>query len=626
MEQGISDLRTDRIRLHKTLLAGLILASMTLFLYWPVQSFDFVNIDDPLYVVENPHVQRGLTPDGLRWAFGTLYSGSWHPLTWLSHMLDWEIYRSNAGRHHWTNVQIHLAGVLLLFWVLKAMTGMLWGSALAAALFAIHPLHVESVAWVSERKDVLSGLLWFATIGAYTWYVKSPGWVRYTLVVLSFVMGLMAKPMLVTLPLVLLLLDGWPLSRGSGALTVFDPIVKGPVWMRLLVEKVPLLIIATAASVVTYFAQQGSGAIRTLDQYPVGVRAANAIVSYGTYIWKMVWPVELAVFYPYPGMPSEWKIAMAVLFLAAVSAWVIRYYRQYPFLAVGWLWYLGTLVPVIGIVQVGSQSLADRYTYLPLVGLFIVAAAGSNAIVERRQKWRTPLIVFFVVLLSWHGFLARAQVETWKDSITLFEHAIRVTEVNPVAHNNVGALYLSFDGKDCQKAVPHFLKAIEQKGDYAAPHHNLGVCAVRSGSHDKAIHYFQKAAELDSRSAQPRIELGLLLMQQGRFEAAEADFMQVLRLDPSHEVAHTKMALIFIHRDRLGDAEVHLSEALRVKPRNAEALNNLGLVRMKQGRTGDAITCFQKAREFAPGNTIIEANLKTAFDIRQKDTLGKGSL
>jgi Flp pilus assembly protein TadD len=624
--RGFDIFRKGSIRLKKDLLVGLLLASMTLLLYWPVQSFDFVNIDDHTYVVENLHVQRGLAPDGFRWALTTLSSGSWHPLTWLSHMLDWQFYRSNAGMHHWTNVQIHVACVLVLFWVLKAMTGMLWGSALAAALFAIHPLHVESVAWVSERKDVLSGLLWFATMGAYAGYVNSPGWGRYALVVLSFVLGLMAKPMLVTLPLVLLLLDGWPLARGARAVTVFDRIVKGPVWIRLLAEKVPLLILATAVCVVTCLAQQGSGAIGTLEQYPLGVRAANAMVSYGEYTWKMVWPVELAVFYPYPGMPSAWKIVMAVSFLAAVSAWVIRYARRYPFLPVGWLWYLGTLVPVIGIVQVGSQSLADRYTYLPLVGLFIAAAAGSNAIVERRPEWRTPLIVFFVALLSWHGFLAKAQVETWKDSITLFEHAIRVTEVNPVAHNNVGALVLSFDKRNCESAVPHFLKAIEQKGDYAVPHYNLGVCAVRSGNHEKAIHYFQKAAELDPSSAQPRIELGLLLIQQGRFEAAEADFLQVLRLDPSHEAAHTNLAMIFIHRGRLGDAEAHLRAALRINPRNAEALNNLGLVRMEQGRTDDAIACFMKARELMPGNAAIETNLRIACEKRQKDTLGKGAI
>ena len=618
-------LKMGNKRLNPILGICLFLAMMTLILYWPVQSFEFVNIDDHTYVVENPHVQRGLSPDGFRWAFGTLYSGSWLPLTWLSHMLDWEIYRSNAGGHHWTNVQIHLVGVLVMFWVLRAMTGMLWGSALAATLFAIHPLHVESVAWVSERKDVLSGLLWFATMGAYAGYVNSPGWGRYALVVLSFVLGLMAKPMLVTLPLVLLLLDGWPLARGARAMTVFDRFVKGPVCIRLLAEKVPLLILATAVSVVTCFAQQESGAIGTLDQYPLVVRAANAMVSYGEYIWKMVWPVELAVFYPYPEMPSAWKIVTAVLFLTAVSAWVIRYARRYPFLPVGWLWYLGTLVPVIGIVQVGSQSLADRYTYLPLVGLFIAAAAGSNAIVERRPKWRTPLIVFFVVLLSWHGFLARAQVETWKDSITLFEHAIRVTEVNPVAHNNVGALVLSIDKRDCEKAVPHFLKAIEQKADYAVPHYNLGVCAIRSGNHEKAIHHFQKAAELDPNSAQPRIELGLLLIQQGRFEAAEAYFLQVLRLNPSHEAAHTNLAMIFIHRGRLGDAEAHLREALRVNPRNAEALNNFGLVRMEQGRTEDAIASFMKARELMPGNAAIETNLRIACEKRQKDTSGKGS-
>jgi Flp pilus assembly protein TadD len=430
----------------------------------------------------------------------------------------------------------------------------------------------------------------------------------------------------VTLPLVLLLLDGWPLARGAGAVTVFDRIVKGPAWMRLLAEKVPLLILAAAASVVTCYAQQGAGAIRTVEQYPLGVRAANAMVSYGEYIWKMVWPVDLAVFYPYTGMPSAWKIVMAVLFLAVVSALVIRYARRCPFLPVGWLWYLGTLVPVIGIVQVGSQSLADRYTYLPLVGLFIAAAAGTNAIVERRPEWRSPLIVFFIVVLSWYGFLARAQVVTWKDSIMLFEHAIRVTEVNPVAHNNVGALYLSFDGNNCEKAVPHFLKAIEQKADYAAPYYNLGVCALRSGNHERAMHYFQTAAELDPKSAIPRIDLGLLLMQQGRFDAAEADFQQVLRMDPSHEVAHTNLALIFIHRGRLGDAEAHLRDALHVNPRNAEALNNLGLVRMEQGRTEEAIASFLRARELMPGNAVINANLKIAREKRQKNTPGKGAI
>jgi protein O-mannosyl-transferase len=624
--RGFDTFRKGSIRLKKDLLVGLLLASMTLLLYWPVQSFDFVNIDDHTYVVENLHVQRGLAPDGFRWALTTLSSGSWHPLTWLSHMLDWEFYRSNAGMHHWTNVQIHLACVLVLFWVLKAMTGMLWGSALAAALFAIHPLHVESVAWVSERKDVLSGLLWLVTMGTYAWYVKSPGWGRYSLVVLSFVLGLMAKPMLVTLPLVLLLLDGWPLARGSGAVTVFDRIVKGPAWIRLLAEKVPLLILATAVSVVTCFAQKDVGAIRTLEQYPLAVRAANAMVSYGEYIWKTVWPVDLAVFYPYPGMPSAWKIIMAVLFLAVVSTLIIRYARRYPFLPVGWLWYLGTLVPVIGIVQVGSQSLADRYTYLPLVGLFIAVAAGANAIVDRRPEWRSPLIIFFIVVLSWYGSLAKAQVETWKDSITLFEHAIRVTDVNPVAHNNVGALYLSSDENDCEKAAPHFLKAIEQKGDYAAPYYNLGVCALRSGNHERAIRYFEAAAELDPRSAKPRLDRGLLLMQQGRFDAAEADFWQVLRMDPSHEAAHTDLALIFIHRGRLEDAEAHLREALRVNPRSAEAFNNLGLVRMEQGRAEDAVANFLKARELMPGNAAIETNLRIAYEKRRKNTSGKGAI
>ena len=299
-------------------------------------------------------------------------------------MADVELYRLNPAGHHWTSVLIHAINTILLFLVLYVMTRCMWPSALVSAIFALHPLHVESVAWVSERKDVLSGLLWFSAMGAYAWYVKYPSGRRYALVVSAFVLGLMAKPMLVTLPFVLLLLDWWPLRRFPSAKTFVDPLGKRPAWLRLSMEKLPLLIIAIAASVATYIAEKGFGAIGTIEQYPLEVRLTNAVVSYGEYLWKTVWPLELSVMYPHQGLPPAWKIVTAVSVLIAVSWLALRQRRRYPFFLVGWFWYLCTLVPVIGLVQVGYHAMADRYMYLPLVGLSIAIAWGAKTIVERR--------------------------------------------------------------------------------------------------------------------------------------------------------------------------------------------------------------------------------------------------
>jgi Flp pilus assembly protein TadD len=615
--------------LKQTLMVALLLASMTLILYWPVKSFDFV-YDDHLYVTDNLQVQDGLTLDGIRWSFTAFHAGNWHPLAWLSHMADFETYGSYAGGHHWTSVLIHTVSAILLFFVLSLLTQSPWASALVAALFTIHPIHVESVAWVSERKDVLCGFFWILTMGAYARYVKVPNLRRYLLVLGSFVLGILSKPMAVTLPFVLLLLDYWPLRRFAGSRTAFDR------WMpragtsgrtnalRLLIEKTPLLLLVAVSCVATIIAQKGIDALWSLEKMPLEVRFANAVVSYVGYLGKTIWPVDLAILYPHAGMPPAWKFATALLLLVSISWFTIRKAREHPYLIVGWLWYLGTLVPVIGIVQVGSQSMADRYTYLPLVGIFIAVAWGAKSLVEKQPAVKHFAIALFFVAVAGLLILAKSQVETWRNSITLFEHALTVTKVNPVARYNIGAHYL--ERNDCKKAVPHFLEAIEMKKNFAQALHCLGVCASREGNAAGALHYYGQAILIDSRLKTPRFDRGLLLMQQGRLDEAVEDFRQILRTDPAHEAAYTNLGLILLRQGNLGDAETHLREALRVSPRNAEALNNLGLVRMKQGRTEDAIACFQKAREFAPGNTVIEANLKTAFDIRQKDTSGKGSI
>ena len=616
--------------LRGVLLIGLLLAAVTLILYWPVQSFDFVNFDDDIYVTDNRQVQRGLSMEGLRWAFTTFHAGNWHPLTWISHMTDVEAYGLDAGGHHRTNALIHAAAALLLYIVLRAMTGSLWGSALVAALFAIHPLHVESVAWVSERKDVLSGFFWILTMGAYTHYAKNPSLRRYLLVLVSFGMGLLSKPMLVTLPFVLLLLDYWPLKRLAGTRTAFDPWVYAggtagrAGLLRLIVEKVPLFIVAAAACIVTLIAQREVGALWTLEKMPFEQRIANAFVAYMEYIRKMLWPADLSVLYPHAGMPPAWKTGLAVTLIASLSYVAVRKAREMPFLLVGWLWYLGTLVPVIGIIQVGSQSMADRYTYLPLVGLFLAAAWGAKSLVEKRPLLKPVVIACVIVALAGLPIPSRVHVETWKNSVTLFEQALRMTEVNPLAHHNIGAYYL--ERNECQKAVPHFLMALEAKKDYPYALSNLGVCTSRGNDPERALRLFDKAIRIEPRFTKARIDRAIYLMRLGRLEEAGMDFLEILKMKPDHEAAHTNLGLIFVQQGKLGDAEAHLREALRVNPRNAEALNNLGLVRMKQGQADEAVDSFLKARDFAPGNPVIEANLKTASDKQRKDALGKGAI
>jgi Tfp pilus assembly protein PilF len=472
---------SDRFRV---LLICFLLGLTTLIIFEQVRRSDFINYDDTAYVTENQHVRGGLAFNNILWAFAAAYGGNWHPITGLSHMLDCELFGLNPKWHHLVNLLFHAANTMLLFWVLKDMTGALWRSAFVAAAFALHPLHVESVAWVSERKDVLSTMFWLLTMAAYTRYTRFGGAKWYMVALLLFALGLMAKPMLVTLPFLLLLLDYWPLNRLRNKRDIKNPAL----------EKLPFFVLTVISSVITFLVQRKSGAMAGVDIMPLKMRFANAVVSYLRYVGKMVWPNKLAVFYPYQADRLLFlEVAAAALVLLGISILVIMLASRHRYLPVGWFWYLGTLVPVIGLVQVGSQSMADRYTYVPLTGLFIIVAW---ALPELFVRWRYRDVVLGVsaaaVLLAL-SICTYFQLHHWRNSITLFSHALSVTNENILAHLNFGEA-LSSKGKP-EEAMNHYRQALRIKPDFALAHVNLGDVLLSQGKFDEAIGHFRQALQ-----------------------------------------------------------------------------------------------------------------------------------
>jgi len=481
--------------MRSNFIVSLFLTIATLAVYWQAGNHEFINYDDITYVTGNPHLQAGFSPEGIIWAFTSGYAGNWHPLTWISHILDIQLYGMDPGRHHLTNVLFHIGNTLLLFLVFRRMTGALWCSAFIAALFALHPLHVESVAWIAERKDVLSTFFWMLTMGAYAWYVERRGFLRYLLVLLFFILGLMAKPMLVTLPFVLLLLDYWPLSRFQfGHQNGNIVIQRKSVVIRLICEKIPLFALAAASCIVTLFAQQSGGAVCSFSAFPINIRIANALVSYVGYIVKMLWPHQLAVLYPHPGMLPWIQVIGACLLLVFIFILAFMALKRCPWLIVGWVWYIVTLVPVIGLVQVGSQAMADRYTYVPLIGIFIMIAFG---VPELMSGWRyrkiglsTMAVACLLVLMATTWF----QVRYWANSVTLFERALAVTENNYVLHSNLGVTLFSKGKVD--EAIDHFHDAMRINPRYAKAHNNLGTALIHKGKVKKAIAHFREALRI----------------------------------------------------------------------------------------------------------------------------------
>jgi protein O-mannosyl-transferase len=575
------------------------LALVTAALYSPVRHHQFVYLDDKEYVTENPHLQSGVTSSGVVWAFAHSYAGNWHPLTWVSHALDCQIWGLNPMGHHLTNVVFHVANSVLLFLVLSRMTGACWRSALVAALFAWHPLQVESVAWISERKNVLSTFFCFLAFASYLGYVRRPRWPQYLLVLLCFALGLMAKPMLVTLPFVLLLLDFWPLQR-------LRFVTLGSLWPALrplLWEKVPLFLLAAASSLITYLVQKNAGALYSFQQVSVSLRLCNALVSYAAYIGDLFWPAGLAVFYPFRVVPNLWQVAGSVLFLLAATGFVLRQWRQYPFLAVGWFWFCGTLVPVIGLVQTGGQAMADRYAYLPFIGLFIILAWGLPVLLPRWPVWRWLVPAGAVGGLAACLMVTSQQLHYWTDNKALFERALAVTSNNAFAHLNLSESLR--DEGDLDGAASHQREALRLNPGYKEAHHNLGVVLLLQGKVDEGIEQFQEALQIYPDYAIAHSNLAEALMGQGKVAPAIYHCQAALRLKPDLAEAQNNLAWLRAtqpdrrYRDGAEALRLAQSAVLRTGGKNPSMLDTLAAAQAETGRFEEAVQTAEQAHLLA---------------------------
>jgi tetratricopeptide (TPR) repeat protein len=617
---------------------SVVLVAIIVFIYASVLHYGFLSYDDPVYVSENAQVLRGLTGQGVWWAFTTGHASNWHPITWLSHMLDVQLYGMNAGRHHLSNLLFHIANALLLFLLLYRTTGVWRRSAMVAALFAAHPLHVESVAWIAERKDVLSALFWMLTMHAYVNYVRKPRLRRYVTVVVLFALGLMSKPMLVTLPLVLLLLDVWPLGRvrfGEGQLRI---------WLGMFREKIPLFIMAAASSVVTIVAQWGAGTVQSFETAPLYQRAANALVSYVAYLGQMLWPRNLAAYYPYETL-SLWQAAASASILIAVSVIVIRFFRSSPFLFVGWLWYVLTLVPVIGLIQVGGQARADRYTYIPLIGVFIIAAWGIPVVLKRWRYRGAVLQTAACILVCALAASARSQVRYWESNLALWKRAVEVTADNYFARTDLGfalidsgdfaagiaqyteALRINPDSAETHNALgtalfkqgqldaamEQYAMALRIRPGFAEAHSNRGIALATQGDIDEAFSEFQKALEISPDDPKIQYNFGFTLANQGKLDEAMSYYRKALEINPDYADAHFQMGNAFAGKGMLNEAVAEYTRALQIRPEYEDAHNNLGVILLRLNRYDEAIVHFKEALRINPRSTRAQENLNRAL-------------
>ena len=623
----------------------LTLALVTAALYWPMMHYPFINIDDEQYITSNPHVQAGLTWPGIVWAFKNTEAANWHPLTWISHMLDCQWYGLYPGGHHSTNLIFHVINTLLLFLWLRQITGALWRSALVAALFAWHPLRVESVAWAAERKDVLSAFFWILTLMAYTRYAQcvasgkrqvartasflsrvtchvSP---YYLLALLFFAGGLMSKPMVVTLPFVLLLLDFWPLERFSRftfhvsrSEKPSTPINREPAESaaRLIGEKLPFLALALAGSVVTYLIQKSGGAVWSLGVLPFHARVANALLAYVRYLSKTFWPADLAIIYPYPRQWPVMAVMGAALLLAIWSGLFLWRARQNPYLLVGWFWFLGTFIPAIGLVQVGAQSMADRYTYLPGIGLFILIVWGLNDFLIFRPQWRKMAMLTGGLALA--GCLAGTgiQLNLWQNNVKLLRHAINVTRDNFVACNFLGRVLDDSGQKD--EALLLYAESVRIEPHYPQAQFNLGMALLNRGWAEKACEPLAAAVRLVPDNAGARYYFGMALMDGGRLDDATVQFNEALRLNPNLAGAQSKLALVFIKQGKTAEAIPHFAETVRLLPNDAEARFNLGLALLNNHQPAEATVQFSEELRLTPDATKAHYRLAQALQQQNK--------
>jgi len=579
------------VGVSKSVVAAL-LATLTLAVFAQVSGFQFLSYDDTEYVTGNARVRGDLTPAGVAWAFTTMTAANWHPLTWISHMADWSLYGPRAGGHHVTSLILHLASVLLLFQALCVASGATVPSGVVAALFAIHPLHVESVAWIAERKDVLSTLFLMLALLAYARYAKRPSRARFAWVALAMAAGLLAKPMLVTLPVLLLILDYWPLGRLASKADL----------RTLAIEKLPLVPLVVASSIVTFVAQARWGAVRTLEQLPFAARAENALVSYVRYLAKAAWPTDLAVFYPYTELPP-WQVGLALVVLGGVTYGALRLRRSHPALITGWLWYLVSLLPVLGLVQVGEQAIADRYTYVPMIGPFLAVAWGVPAIPWLSSPARRAGAVVWIAALA---FVAHVQAGYWRDTLTLFRHTLRVTEGNYVAHQVVGDALAVSGALD--EAVGHYEEALRARPDSRVVQGNLAGVLYLQGKMADAERHAREALAIDPRFARARTTLGLALAEQGKPQEAIAELERGLAIEPDNVPGNYNLGMLLFRQGRLEEAVACFRRVVAARPEEIGAYGYLARARLASGDVDGARREIEagRAHGFVPSRELRE--------------------
>jgi Tfp pilus assembly protein PilF len=589
----------------RTLVISLLLVVFTLVLYNPANHFSFINYDDNHYVSENPHVRAGLRWSTVRWALTSLDEANWHPLTWMSHAIDYQLFHSNPAGHHLTSILLHAVNAVLLFLLLACSTRRTGPSFFVAVLFAVHPLNVESVAWVAERKNVLSTMFFFLTLGAYGWYALKPGWKRYCAVAGLLICGLASKPMLVTAPFVLLLLDYWPLQRiqGWSAPSHTLAIEQSPVG-RLLLEKVPLLLLVAASSVITLRAQAAAGAVGRLP-FPLAARLENGIYSYATYLWKAIWPAGLTLFYPYAGHSLPlWKVGAAAVFLAATTVTVLKL-RSHGYLLTGWLWFLGTLVPVIGVIQVGNQAMADRYAYIPLIGIFVMIAWAGADWSERKKLGLAMRVAPAICVIAAFSVATHRQIQYWQDSLHLWTHALSVTKHNYVAEENMGVALTQINR--VEEAYPFFIEAAQDQPNDPVARLNIGAYLHQHGRPAEAVQQYELALHLGADPgmlAATYSNLGSAYSDLGDFTKARASFDQALRLNPSQAGAWQGMAALSQKQGNFDEAIRDLARAAELQP-SGQTYLQLARVLAQANRGAAALAAYQEALRLAPD--LIEA-------------------
>ncbi len=624
-----------RLRFPVWLVAALLVL-VTVALYWPAMRCDFVNFDDPGYVTSNLHVQSGLSWEGVKWAFLKPVSCNWHPLTMLSHMVDCQLFGLEPWGHHLTSVLLHALNAALVFALLQQLTGAPVRSLFVAALFAVHPLRVESVAWVAERKDVLSVFFGLLSLIFYVRYaqrrsqgadhgspaassklevgssmldVQFSSAINYFPSLAFFICGLMSKPMLVTWPFVMLLLDYWPLRRFqlSASVPSVPSVAKNPGLWRLVFEKIPFFAFAAAVSVVTFLVQKHGGAVTAGENLPLGARGGNALVSYCRYLGKLFWPTDLAVFYPHPGHWPMGEVLLAGVLLVGISALLIVKWRRYPFLLMGWLWYCGTLVPVIGLVQAGEQAMADRFTYAPSIGVLIFAIWSAYELTRRWWVHVIALSVAGAAVLVLCFALTRQQIGYWKDSEAIFRHAIEVTESNYVAHLNVGTALVKKG--QINEAISQYEEAIRLKPDDAAARTNLGAALVIKGQIDEAIRQYQEAIRFKPDYAEARFNLGNDLFDKGQIDEAISQYREAIRLKPDYAEARFNLGTALVNKGQIDEAIRQYQEVIRLKPDGAEAHYHLGTALVNKGQIDGAASQYREAIRLKPDYTDAHYNL-----------------